>query len=242
MCIIIHKPFGVPALPERVLRECWRSNPHGAGYMLASSGDVVIRKGYFDLPSFLADYQSDERIARSDMVLHFRIATHGRIDEENCHPFHVGGSRLGVAHNGIIRLAMPPLSPKSDTRHFVDDVLEHLADGWLDDEPLMARMADAIDGSKLAFLTGSGRVRLVNEHLGIYDAELGCWFSNTSYRPAFAPVAPRCNQRRLYRRIRRYADVWQEPERQCLLCDGPLDAFEEELCSNCDFLWSRSYP
>lgn len=99
------------------MSNCFESNPHGAGYMYAYNDKVHIRKGFFTLKEMEESlvYTEKEVGISFDLlsiVLHFRLATSGKINKENCHPFPNSRKQkwlkrtsiywdIGVVHNGI---------------------------------------------------------------------------------------------------------------------------------------------
>ena len=178
MCIAIYKPAGKTISRSR-LRRCWDRNPDGGGFALPDGkGGITVHKAMtwdeFD-QAWSKDAYSDQ-----PMVIHFRMATHGKVNTHNCHPHRVHDD-LVVAHNGIIE-AMTPYATEqdSDTVAFVNRVLADIPtpDIFTDG---MTEMLDAFIGSsKLVFLDGSGRVSIVGESKGLWDG--GIWYSNTSYR------------------------------------------------------------
>ena len=66
-----------------------------------------------------------------DLVVHFRLATHGTVNPGNCHPFPVTGNlkrmqevdlavSSALAHNGVLHKFAPPKSLNiSDTMYFI---------------------------------------------------------------------------------------------------------------------------
>ena len=52
MCIIINKPKGVAVPDSATIKQCWASNPHGAGVMYSTGKEVVIKKGFMTLEEF----------------------------------------------------------------------------------------------------------------------------------------------------------------------------------------------
>jgi predicted glutamine amidotransferase len=130
-------------------------------------------------PEFLAAWDCvDEKHVTA--LLHFRIATHGTISEDNTHPFPVFQSQLVMAHNGI--LTGFGGKDKSDTLDFVDTVISKLARDFVTNPAAQILLRHAIGhGNKLAFLSNLGDLTLVNEKAGEWKG--GIWYSNNSYKP-----------------------------------------------------------
>ena len=51
MCIAIYKPEG-KVISQDILKECYDSNPDGAGFMYAEDKKLHIQKGFFSYGSF----------------------------------------------------------------------------------------------------------------------------------------------------------------------------------------------
>lgn len=110
MCVIAIKPKKIK-IKKKTLFDMFDSNPDGAGLAVVLNNSTIISKGYFD-PDHLWDDVAT--IQDHSLVLHFRLATHGQINEENCHPFVIHEDERESAdvyketelsvlvHNGII--------------------------------------------------------------------------------------------------------------------------------------------
>ena len=183
MCIAIYKPEG-KIIPYNTLKECYDSNPDGAGFMYAEDKQLHIQKGFFSLKDFYKEYVKHQD---KKAVLHFRIKTHGKIDTTNCHPFAVNNA-IGFVHNGIINGFGD--TDHSDTIGFNNNVLQPLVNKWgnlaIFQDPLKDLIEARIGYSKLIFLDRHGNHNIFNEHKGVWDDEV--WYSNTSYKPYVAPV------------------------------------------------------
>lgn len=178
MCLmIVKKPTGT--LLKRNLKEAFRCNDDGAGFMYNHDGKVVIDKGYFGFRRLYKAFRAAEREhPESTFVLHFRLATHGATDSLNCHPFKVHDS-LGFAHNGIMR----DLGNKtiSDSAEFCWKYLTRLPNDF-PQRPEIWRIIEKFathSQSKFALLDGAGMYYIANEDAGHWKDD--CWFSNYSY-------------------------------------------------------------
>ena len=176
MCLLIYKPKG-HHIENKSLEAAWQANGDGAGVgYLLGDGTPIIDKGYFKLKPFKRILNQLDDV---DCLIHFRLATHGLLDEDNCHPFAVNDSFL-FAHNGILNeLDEEPI--RSDTRIFAEDILA----GMLENQEAVSAWQKtviemAMGHSKGALLSQAGVV-ILNESAGLWDQ--GVWYSNKSYKP-----------------------------------------------------------
>ena len=88
MCIAIYKPAGVNLPNREILKRAFHTNPHGAGFMTTTKDgkSILISKGY---RRFKAWYEGMKGAISKDRpaILHARIATHGKVCGQLCHPF-----------------------------------------------------------------------------------------------------------------------------------------------------------
>ena len=190
MCIIAVSRPGVKQPNISTVRTMFQNNPHGAGYMYARDGKVIIHKGFMDAESFVSAIKSEHFTAKDSVVYHFRISTQAGVNPEMTHPFPLSNQRrhmreldiscsCGIAHNGIIRLTSAPWETRySDTAIFITDYMSRLLK-----KPSDLRNQDVLDRiytlarSKFAILDGSGYVATVGE----FFEEDGILYSNMSY-------------------------------------------------------------
>ena len=172
MCIIVIKPKGVEFPSDGILEYCFRRNPHGAGIMLADQGKLIIRKGLMAEDEFFDAYHElKERFPASPFIMHFRWSTGGGIQPGLCHPFPIdyrkrvlmarqpANVKIAVAHNGVISDWSALNDTVSDTLLYVKNVLYpefHVDPRYLFDAENRKRIADQVNGSRLAFMTASG--------------------------------------------------------------------------------------
>lgn len=179
MCIIAAIP-SKQQVSKATLRRCWENNPHGGGFMYTDGKRVQIFKEMSSFKRYWKAFvDAKDKFPESAFVCHFRISTHGKINETNCHPFHVN-NKLGFAHNGIIRNA-PCHDDYSDTFMFNEHILKPLPDGFLSNSAITSLIKEYIgSGSKLAFLSSANQITLINEKAGEWSD--GVWFSNGGYK------------------------------------------------------------
>jgi predicted glutamine amidotransferase len=179
MCIAILNTSG-HTISKAHLRNCWENNTDGAG-MLYINNDGKLET-FKELTSFATFYKMYSYIKQEfgsrNIVLHFRISTHGRINETNCHPFLVNES-VGFVHNGMI-YDVPTNPDYSDTYMFNELYLKMFKDGFEQNDFTLEMIQSYIGlGNKLIFLNDKNEFSIVNESKGHWFN--GSWFSNYSY-------------------------------------------------------------
>ena len=119
MCIIVYKPAGKRLPSENILKNCFINNPDGAGIMIKTEKGIQIQKGYMyfkHLKNAITELEKQYNTKELEIAIHFRYATHGTINEGNCHPFPLsrktkeltdkqGIFDSAIMHNGIISFA-----------------------------------------------------------------------------------------------------------------------------------------
>jgi hypothetical protein len=191
MCIAIYHNANC-VLSESEIRASWNNNPDGGGFSyFDQNGDIKIEK-HMKLKQFMAAYYDaiDKHASRSPFSVHFRIATHGGVNIENCHPFMPNGG-TSLIHNGIIPVLFNDKDKRSDTRVFVEEYLPRLGTTWFDDEYLFDMVSEYIGGSKLVVLSNLGMRDwyIINEHKGHWSSDNNYWYSNSSYKSASVSCA-----------------------------------------------------
>ena len=177
MCIAIMKSAN-KKINKATLRRCYDANPDGAGFMYAEDKQLHVKKGYFTFKEFYKEYKPH---GDKQVLIHFRIKTHGPIDKDNCHPFLVN-SGLGFIHNGII--SGYGSNTKSDTIEFNESILQKIVskhgNNSLFDDPMVELIENVIGYSKLVFLDRHGNYTIMNEKKGNWND--GVWYSNMSWK------------------------------------------------------------
>lgn len=131
MCIIVIIPNGEKIPSKETLQNCFDNNKDGMGFMYRIKNKIRIKKGFFDFNVF---YSALRNIKNSEIVIHFRYATHGKISGGNCHPFPLTNDieklisekidcSIGIVHNGIISGAkIDETKNLSDTMVFIKNL------------------------------------------------------------------------------------------------------------------------
>ena len=198
MCIaILLKPGAV--ISDGNVRAAANQNRDGGGMAYIRDGKVVIDKGYMNVEELLKRYK--EVVAEglhkdNPMLMHFRIATTGRVSNENCHPFPIGLEEGDGAliHNGSF-FSGPQHCEKSDTRV----VAERVGKKFLYEPTLFAkeRISREVGAyNKVALLYNTGDYIILNEQAGAWDNGIwysNSWFAGRAYKDDGGYVTSRCN-------------------------------------------------
>lgn len=204
MCVLAFYGKGIK-FNYAELHNCFQFNPDGAGIMWQTKSGVHIKKGFMkeeELIKFLATVPEDV-----DRLLHFRIATSGKVSVGCCHPFPVCDNfkkmmkeeqvvPLAYAHNGILHDYTPKDGLKSafsDTMVFGKDVLSHLVGMGVDlfDPIIDTMLENTIGTDKMVIMSKDESVLL-----GKFEtAPSGAKYSNCSYeRNRFAKTTTTSNR------------------------------------------------
>lgn len=183
MCVaVLVKPGAT--VSEENMRRMFNCNRDGAGLAyVRTSGektDVVIDKGYFDSEEWIAAYKRAQQITRgeSPILLHARIATMGKINKSNCHPFAIKNGAL--IHNGSLwySIGYGIQCEKSDTREFAERCTNNLVyEDIMQDKESLER---TLSGNKIVMLFKDKRYVILNEKSGIWQDDV--WYSNSFFK------------------------------------------------------------
>lgn len=172
MCLIIASRDGkVPTCG--VIERGWKDNSDGWGLMQSNGSEIIVNKGLrFDTLKPLLD-----NLNGNPYVLHYRWATHGNKNLDNCHPFRIT-KQLYMAHNGVIQIECDN-KLMSDTWHFAKRLREIGVDSdAVKDKEVVTMIEEYIGKSnKLAFLDNKGNISFANENSGLWQD--GVWYSNS---------------------------------------------------------------
>lgn len=181
MCIAILNTHGT--IDRNTFLNCWKNNPDGGGIAYANNGKVNIIKE-MKSPEVLFDKYKElrDQYPNNNFLLHFRIATHGKVNETNCHPFRVN-KQLCFIHNGMIDGTGLKVSKDfSDTYLFNQLFLQKLPRNFTQNEAILNLLSEYIGYSKIIFLDSADNWCILNENLGSWDGDN--WFSNSTYKDA----------------------------------------------------------
>lgn len=177
MCLLVNQP--AIEFSNEFLSDVYLKNQDGLGVMYAEDGKVHV---YKCLPANAQDFIDFYRkhAANRQCVWHARMQTHGDIDMENCHPYRVTDD-IWLAHNGILSMGNSWDTTKSDTWHFIKNVLRPALEAnpdLMQDDDWIDFIGRVIGGSnKFALVRSDGVISIVNESAGTTFQT--AWLSNT---------------------------------------------------------------
>ena len=178
MCIIAIQPTGTK-IKESILRNCWESNNDGAGIMYVDNGKIIVKRELHNFSEFMRIKKQADKTG-GNIILHFRIATSGGINEKNLHPFKINES-VYFCHNGILDIDVPLNSPINDTQIFNNYYMKGLPYDFYKNTTIMQLLEYSIgERNKFVFLDNTGEFYILNEGAGTWDE--GAWYSNLSYK------------------------------------------------------------
>jgi len=175
MCLIIDKPEGT-SVPETWLHNAVKNNDDGWGIMWSENGKVRVEKGF----KFRGLRKWADKLTEKHALIHCRLATSGKKNIENCHPYPVGNG-IWMMHNGIISIPSEH-DDWSDTKHFAEYCVRPMLMKYpaMYGTPLFEGLLGYFvgTGNKLAFMNAEGEVQIVNKKQGVEKE--GMWLSNSS--------------------------------------------------------------
>lgn len=180
MCILVVKKAGVRKPTKKEINNCAKANPDGFGVAYIDKNGSLIVEHSFDVKTILKinkKYISQETPA----IYHFRIATHGSICENNCHPFYDKDSGIAFAHNGILSIKNEGDMTDSETafRRIFLPIIKTEGFG----EALDKAVDALIDSSKFAFIDSNGNIKTYGDFI---EQDSILW-SNTSFINVYKP-------------------------------------------------------
>lgn len=182
-------------LTKDEIKNCFTSNPNGAGIAWSEGGKNHFQKGFMTIEKFQEFYNHFDILPH---VAHFRIATSGGVSQELTHPFLISldsplplagsGAQPLLFHNGIIT------DWKEKFLHWTPDIIRELRrhkkvpqlpPGPWSDTRAAAIMAAYSGEAVLNLLSGkfavisNGTLRTYGE----FETAKGIQFSNSGHLP-----------------------------------------------------------
>lgn len=170
MCVICIKTAGHKMPTKSELKAMYMRNPDGCGF--------VSEHDHFKTLDFDEFYARVKKVKKDEnCIMHFRIATHGAVNMQNCHPFYDERTRTWFMHNGILRIT--PYKGKTDSetafrKYLAPTILRH----GLYSHELKTVVNNIIDGSRFAFMQ-DGMIKT----FGKFYEHNGCFYSNLYHLP-----------------------------------------------------------
>lgn len=165
-----------------LLDDIFLSNADGVGAMYVTAKGALrtpktLPKNLGQAHAFIAQLPQDNR----NIAIHWRMKTHGAINLLNCHPYDVIPGQMALMHNGILSQGNRADVTKSDTWHYINDVVRPMMEAapalmtnqaWLN-----LIEADITNSNRFAIMNSAGELVVLNKETGIEHD--GMWFSNT---------------------------------------------------------------
>jgi hypothetical protein len=96
MCVILQCDGKMPK--SSMLKDAEQTNPHGGGFAYTKNGLVHWEKGLHVTAKYIEKYIKRNKLTKANnLIVHFRIKTHGDTNDMLCHPFPVGLNKDGTA-------------------------------------------------------------------------------------------------------------------------------------------------
>lgn len=191
MCIIIvaNKNKKIPNEHIRLANEL---NCDGFGISASVNNKLFVYKSIsINSDDIIKLYNSIRQVATGDIVLHFRLATHGDISDKLCHPFYVNKD-LVTFHNGVIRDSVSGYNGhdknESDTTAFVNNVLKNFKKGFQNNKTVMNMISETVkEYNKLCFLDSTGQTTYTSsdkwvEYNGILYSNPDIFYNGENYK------------------------------------------------------------
>ena len=191
MCIIIVANKN-KKIPNEHIKLASELNCDGFGISASVNNRLFVYKSIsMNSDDIIKLYNSIRQVATGDIVLHFRLATHGNISDKLCHPFYVNKD-LVMFHNGVIRDSVSGYNEhnknESDTKAFVNNVLKNFKKGFQNNKTIMNMISTSVgEYNKLCFLDNTGKTTYTSsdkwvEHNGILYSNPDVFYEGEDYR------------------------------------------------------------
>lgn len=182
MCLlgIVPKKSDRQEITTAWLRDVYERNSDGFGFAWSTpSGGVHVFKSVGKFREFKKAWREMERHS-GEFAFHLRMKTHGEISKAMAHPYPVGETGLHLMHNGVLACGNAGDRTKSDTWHYINDVVlplyNRIGDGIFAPE-LLKMMGEAIGNNRFVIVDRTGGLHVVNRQQGVEWN--GMWLSNT---------------------------------------------------------------
>lgn len=237
MCIlVVCEPDSTPSKSDLTAGAC--ANPHGYGFAIHAGDRIISERSMSAKKSIARFLELREQYPSGYAMWHARYATHGVKNEQNCHPFAVGGDeRTYLAHNGVLDITIHKSDKRSDTRVFAEDTLPRIGGvSALDDDNVWIMVESWARGSKIAILTCDPTAKhpmyLINDKSGTWDND-GIWWSNQSHKP-IAPLTSKPFYAYTKPHVPSATDLDWERDYDYTTWVGETETEDSEVCPYCE--------
>lgn len=185
MCVIIIKPANVQHLSLTTLKKAMKANPDGNGIAYRNGENTRIYKtlSYDDFLYFF-ERAILTKPTYEPYIIHCRIATHGEVTLQNCHPFADRKRNVAFFHNGTLSINRTDIT-KTDSETFFRHIYLPL---YYRNQYQANTAADIVRNySKFAFIFKDGSIL----KQGSFECINGIYYSNTFFNaPKPTPIYP----------------------------------------------------
>ena len=196
MCVIVSKGMGVALPKDEYLRNAADNNKDGIGAALHKAGtnEVIIKKDFLNVEALLT-WLHLVVVPEDSLIIHFRIATSGLVDEGNRHPFPITKNKellretnlvcqSAVAHNGVLT-DYGKHATYSDSQKFILDILSDDAiKNNLTNPTILKLINSFLSRDRLCIMLATGQQIL----LGDFHEDEKVKYSNLSYKTSYKRV------------------------------------------------------
>jgi glutamine amidotransferase len=185
MCLAAFHTRGY-SLTEEEFDNAARANSDGVGFAYYSKKNIIVPQKGVNIKEMKDRYFSavEKNGERSPFIIHFRLATHGSVRNENCHPFRINKHDIMI-HNGVLPVIYQKGETRTDTQVFADEYLSKMPENWFDNDYMFDMVAEYCSGSKLIIMTNNPSAKhgvyIVNQEDGKWQDNNNRWFSNLSH-------------------------------------------------------------
>jgi hypothetical protein len=175
MCVIVYKPIG-RTVSDDLLKECWKRNHDGIGFMFPGKSKVIVIKDKENIDKIIAKYRKMiPKEKEIPVIWHLRRATVGEVSAKNTQPFEE--KNYAYCHNGTIESVKKIVEEnESDSSALGRLYLNHMN---VFQESVKNIVERSIGWSRIALMNKHGNVAIINEAGGTWRD--GIWFSNLKW-------------------------------------------------------------
>lgn len=168
MCIIIHKEKAKTRIPELIIDNAEQINPDGFGIVFLDDGELVKTTDYDKARKLMA--------MKRPYLAHYRFATVGKVNKDNCHPFPIPNSDNVLFSNGTVPLGS---KEKTDT-----ECVAELLEGEC---PEVVEKILSMTETRFAIVNRSVSQKPSVKRYGTWHKKEGVWYSKSN---CFAKQTP----------------------------------------------------